>query len=51
MFTFIFRGYDCGNCKNFSYKIKASNKQDAINKMLEFLEEKGIGEKKVNYKD
>ena len=26
------------------------NKQDAINKMLEFLKEKGIGEQKVNYK-
>ena len=26
------------------------NKEDAINKMLEFLEEKGIGNKKVNYR-
>ena len=26
------------------------NKQDAIDKMLEWLEEKGIGKKKVNYK-
>ena len=26
------------------------NKEDAINKMLEFLKEKGIGEKKINYK-
>ena len=26
------------------------NKEDAINKMLEFLKEKGIGEQKVNYK-
>ena len=26
------------------------NKQDAINKMLEFLTEKGIGQKKVNFK-
>ena len=26
------------------------NKQDAIDKMLEFLKEKGIGEKKINYK-
>ena len=26
------------------------NKEDAINKMLEFLKEKGIGERKVNYK-
>ena len=26
------------------------NKEDAIEKMLEFLEEKGIGKKKVNYK-
>ena len=26
------------------------NKEDAINKMLDFLKEKGIGEKKINYK-
>ena len=26
------------------------NKQDAIDKMIEFLKEKGIGEKKINYK-
>ena len=26
------------------------NKEDATNKMLEFLKEKGIGEKKINYK-
>jgi len=26
------------------------NKEDAINKMIEFLEEKGIGAKKINYK-
>ena len=26
------------------------NKQDAIDKMLEFLKEKGIGERKINYK-
>ena len=26
------------------------NKEDAINKMLSFLEEKGIGKKKINYK-
>ncbi|MCR4912105.1 MAG: leucine--tRNA ligase [Bacilli bacterium] len=26
------------------------NKEDAINKMIEFLKEKGIGEQKVNYK-
>ena len=26
------------------------NKEDAINKMIDFLKEKGIGEKKINYK-
>ena len=26
------------------------NKEDAINKMIEFLEEKGIGKKKINYR-
>ena len=30
--------------------LDGKNKEDAINAMLEFLEEKGIGKKKVNYK-
>ena len=30
--------------------INGLNKEDAINKMIEFLEEKGIGTRKVNYK-
>ena len=30
--------------------INGLNKEDAINKMIEFLEEKGIGSRKVNYK-